>query len=202
MSTATLSKSQRKKLRRQMEERKKALLAKHGRSAAAGRTGTRPSLPKDPPRTPFPPPTAVVVPAPVVRAPAVPPPPTSKPPARAAVPEVRDLDAPGPGPLSRGAAVVEHMARRAAAAYRERPWQERPLRRRAEAHRTLARLVPPLRVLGVAAVVGAVALAREARGLGLSDTGALVVLGMSLGGAVVLLSLAEMARALQVVARR
>jgi len=195
MSTATLSKSQRKQLRRQMEERKKALLAKHGRSAASRRSAARPSLPKDPPRAPYQPPTIML--SPPAR-------PSVKParPRRVVVPEIRDLSAAGPGPLTRAAAGVEHVARRAAAAWRERPWQERPLRRRAEAHRTLARVVPPLRVLGVAAIVGAVALAREARVLGLSDTGALVVLGMSLGGAVVLLALAEMARALQVIARR
>ena len=94
------------------------------------------------------------------------------------------------------------MGRRAAAAYSERPWQERPLRRRAEAHRTLARLVPPLRIFGVAAVVGAVALAREVRGMGITDTGTLIVLGMGLGMAVMLLALAEISRALQVITRR
>jgi len=199
MSTATLNKKQRKQLRRQMEERKKALMAKHGRSDASRRATARPSLPKDPPRAPYQPPTIVVPP---------PPRPTAKPArlGRAAVvstvPEVRDLNDAGPGPLTRAAAGVERVARQAAAAYRDRPWRERPLRRRAEAHHTLARVVPPLRVLGVVAIVGAVALAREARVMGVSDTGTLVVLGMSLGGAVMLFALAEMARALQVIARR
>ena len=208
MSTATLTKSQRKQLRRQMEERKQALLAKHGRSASSGRPAARPSLPKDPPRASYQPPTIVLSPparptprptkAPAIAKPARPPGAV----VRSVEPEIRDLSNPGPGPLTRTAAGVERVARRAAAAWRERPWRERPLRCRAEAHRTLARVVPPLRFMGVAGIIGALALAREARGFGLSDTGVLVVLGMSLGGAVVLLTLAEMARALQVVVLR
>lgn len=183
-----------------MEERKKALLAKHGRAGSAGRSASarpagRPSFPKDPPRTPYQPPTVVVSPASTSPRP-------DRAVVRSAVPEIRDLSEPGPGPLTRTAAGIEHVARRAAQAYRDRPWQERPLRRRAQAHRTLARVVPPLRWFGVAAIVGAVALAREARMMGLTDTGTLVVLGMGLGGAVMLLSLAEMAQALQVIARR
>ena len=208
MSQAVLSKSQRKQLRKQMEERKQALLAKHGRSGTSSRRPVRPSLPKDPPRAPYQPPTIVLSP-PARPTPSPPKTPKTVMPARtrravvrSVEPEIRDLSEAGPGPLTRTAAGLEHVARRAAAAWRERPWQERPLRRRTEAHRTLARVVPPLRLMGVAAIVGALALAREVRGLGVSDTGVLVVLGMSLGGAVVLLTLAEMARALQVIARR
>ncbi len=115
------------------------------------------------------------------------------------VARVRDLDATGPGPLTRGAAALERAARRGVRLYHERPWrqQKRPTTR-AHTHRNLALLVRPLRWLGAAAVLGAMALGRESRGMGAGETGSLVVLGMGLGLAVVLLALAEIAAALRV----
>ncbi|MEO1237024.1 MAG: hypothetical protein AAFX76_09575 [Planctomycetota bacterium] len=52
------------------------------------------------------------------------------------------------------------------------------------------------------AVAGAIALGRESRTLGLTDTASLVVLGMGLTAAVALLALAEIASALRLVVRR
>ena len=227
MSNAVLTKKQRKKMRKEMQARKQTLMAKHGRSGGGGGAGSerpfrtfsdvKPKLPSDPPKaktaTRWQPPEPERVVATTVKPsrPAVGTRPKTvyRPPARPARPArpvpqpvVRDLDAPGPGPLTRAAAGLEGMARRTAAAYRDRPWQDRPVQIRAEAHRTLARVVPPLRILGFMTVFGALALAREARTMGVADTGALVVLGMGLGGAVIMLAMAEIARALQQVVRR
>ncbi|MEE9405150.1 MAG: hypothetical protein V3V20_09670 [Algisphaera sp.] len=255
MSNAVLTKKQRKQLRKQMQERKQALLAKHGRdrqgsvggaggSVSGGlpprqfKGGAKPNLPGRLPRGTATLPAAsrwqapkpareMVASVPPVRSRRVASPVASASEAPAAVPksilptptpvgtrprtvwqsaqaepEVCDLDAPGPGPLARAAVGVEALGRKAAAAYRDRPWQDQPIKKRSEAYRTLAVVVTPLRVLGVAAVFGALALAREARGLGVSDMGTLVVLGMGLGGAVMMLAMAEMARALQAIVRR
>ncbi|MEM8738984.1 MAG: hypothetical protein AAGG38_10985 [Planctomycetota bacterium] len=239
--SSTLSKKERKALRKQMMERKEQLLAKHGRgggaSSSAGSARPRrfadikPKLPGDPAPKPKPAAadtlswTAPPQPAPHRSLPASAP--TSKTPrgtrrhawlpaspSTASTPAPAPAPTPGPtlpqailvpgGPLTRAAAAFEAGLRRAAQFYRDRPWQRadrdadtKP--RRADAHRALALLIKPLRVLGYAAVAGAIVLGRESRGLGLSETSSLVVLGMGLGLAVVLLALAEIAGALRLI---
>ncbi|MEM9881761.1 MAG: hypothetical protein AAF800_02445 [Planctomycetota bacterium] len=211
MSTATLSKKERKALRKQMLERKEALLAKHGRGGTGGAARSfadvKPKLPGDPPK-----------PAASARAGrrvgwSPPAPPRTLPPARprfagrtrpAAAPEtppIRRLDE--PGPLTRSAAAVERGFATATRLWRDRPWKRDPDRpaRRAQAHRGLATVVRPLRFLGLAAVGGAVALGRASRAAGFDDAASFVVLGLGLGLAVGLLALAEIAAALATLVR-
>jgi len=213
MSTATLSKSQRKQLRKQMMERKQELMAKHGRadSGASPRsfTDVKPKLPADV-KKPIPDAVASnrprwTPPVPHRSITANTPPPVRHVPFSRSTPITRpvisDLDAAGPGPLTRAAAATERVARRALTLWRQRPWQESADPRRSESHRALAGVVRPLRVLGVVVAVGAVALGRTSRDLGASDVGSLVVLGMGLAMAVALLALAEVAKGLRTLLR-
>lgn len=233
-SPATLSKKERKQLRKQMMERKEKLLAKHGRGDTA-RAATKSKLPADPPKpTPgklpsWTPPTQptphralVETPTPqpsdfrgrgrrslrprvrdTVYAPATA---NVAPQPAEILPGVVDLDAAGPGPLTRAAAWIERVGRRAIVLWKQRPWRDTPEAdgeaRRSEAYRSLSLMIKPLRTLGIVAIAGAIVLGRESRGMGASDTGSLVVLGMGLGLAVVLLALAEIAGALRTIARR
>jgi len=225
-TSGTLSKKERKALRKQMMERKEQLLAKHGR--AAGNTDSRlgsskmfsdikPKLPADPPKPRLPTWTA---PAPHRSLSANTPKPDSKPTASnrrslrprvrdtVAIPQpatyagVRDLDDTGPGPLTRFAAVLENAGRRGWHAWQNRPWKDTGESTRSGTHRTLSLMIKPLRTLGLVAVAGAVVLGRESRHMGASDTGSLVVLGMGLGLAVGLLALAEITSALRTIVRR
>ncbi|MEM6458095.1 MAG: hypothetical protein AAF710_01755 [Planctomycetota bacterium] len=209
MSTATLSKKERKALRKQMLERKEALLAKHGRGGSAGTARSfadvKPKLPGDPPKPAAsrhgwtaPSPKRTLAPArprfagrvrsetSVVAAPSS---------------RIRSLDE--PGPLTRSAAAVERGFATATRLWRDRPWKRDPDRpaRRAQAHRGLATLVRPLRFLGLAAVGGAVVLGRASRAAGFDDPASFVVLGLGLGLAVGLLALAEIAAALATLVR-
>ena len=115
----------------------------------------------------------------------------------------------GPGPLTRLAADVEHLARRLRdrwQAFRSRRAVTKnsaaPTPRRADVHRQLAVIVGPLRTLGVVLVAGAVALGRESRGVGVGVTGSLVVLGAGLALAVVMFTLAELVQATRALLRR
>ena len=229
-STATLSKKERKALRKQMMERKEQLLAKHGRAGGSGQdalagsgrsfSDIKPKLPGDPPKPKLPSWTPPAQPAPHrslatafkskatlsggsatgrrslrprVRD-------TVRP--NAATAAIVDLDHAGPGPLTRAAAALESGVFHAVRLWRNRPWRDTGDATRAETYRALTLLIKPLRLLGLVTVGGAVVLGRESRGVGISDTGSLVVLGLGLGLAVVLLALAEIARGLRTVARR
>lgn len=231
----TLSKKERKQLRKQMMERKEQLLAKHGRGDTARAASARPKLPSDPPKAKLPTWTPPAQPAPhraLVETTAAPEPAafrgrrslrprvrdtaylpasdkTTPQPAEilpGELPGVVDLDDAGPGPLTRAAAAVERVGRRSIILWKQRPWRDtgetRGEPRRSEAYRSLSLMVRPLRTLGLVAIAGAIVLGRESRGMGASETGSLVVLGMGLGLAVVLLALAEIAGALRTIARR
>ncbi|MEM7627650.1 MAG: hypothetical protein AAF333_18800 [Planctomycetota bacterium] len=223
MSTATLSKKERKALRKQMMERKEQLLAKHGRGtgkAGDSRLGSsrvfsdiKPKLPGDPPKPKLPSWTPPAQPAPHrTLADTIKPRPSTRRSLRPRVRDtvspnpatalIRDLDHNGPGPLTRAAAALESGVRHAVRLWRQRPWRDTGESTRAETYRALTLLIKPLRLLGLVTIGGAVVLGRESRGIGISDTGSLVVLGLGLGLAVVLLSLAEIASGLRTVARR
>jgi hypothetical protein len=216
MSTATLSKKERKQLRKQMLERKAQLRAKHGRSgsraaAAAdpppGGSDHRPtgfralSQAKVEPRPTPPSWTPPPQPAPHRTLTRHTPKPTRTDPGPTPAAVVH-LDDPGPGPLTRAAAFVETSARRGLQLWRDRPWQDAGEVTRAESHRALSLLIPPLRTLGLVMIGGAVVLGRESRDLGATTTGSLVFLGVGLALAVVLLGLAELAAGLRTVLRR
>lgn len=227
MSTATLSKKERKQLRKQMAERKEQLLAKHGRGGDSRLGSSRvfsdikPKLPGDPPKpaaSKLPSWTPPAQPAPrrTLADALKPKPATSGSVGRRSLrPRVRDrvtpgpapaiisdLDYTGPGPLTRAAASLESGVRHTARLWRERPWRDTGETTRAQTYRSLTLLIKPLRLLGFVTIGGAVVLGRESRGVGISDTGSLVVLGLGLGLAVVLLALAEIAAGLRTVARR
>lgn len=240
MSTATLSKKERKALRKQMMERKEQLLAKHGRSGKAAakadsRLGSsrmfsdiKPKLPADPPKPKLPSWTPPAQPKPHRTLTGADKPRGSRRSLRPRVrdtvnstasrqrfnglpglPGVRDLDDNGPGPLTRAAAMLTRAVSglelgvvKAVRLWQERPWRDTGDASRAEAYRSLTLLIKPLRLLGIVAVGGAVVLGRESRGVGVSDTGSLVVLGMGLAIAVILLALAEIASGIRTVARR
>lgn len=254
---STLSKKQRKEMRKQMADRKQQLLAQHGRGSGASHTGKswvgqpatkaftssgtngfHGSLPSAAGPVRWEPPTPAdrsQLPPPLVASPK----PTTAPNAATSAAAVihkptcvatvkitaddastgnlstdslepaslqsanavfpwRDLDATQVGPLTRLAAALEHHLSRGVALYQARPWRQRPLLRRPEAHRTLSLLIRPLRWLGLATLAGAFALGRESRSFGVSDTGSLVVLGMGLALAVLLLAAAEIAGGLRV----
>ncbi|MEM6854678.1 MAG: hypothetical protein AAF593_09745, partial [Planctomycetota bacterium] len=222
-STSTLSKKERKALRKQMMERKEQLLAKHGRANGSrggdSRLGSskmfsdiKPKLPADPPKPKLPtwnPPepkrTLAATTAKPASAPVAYPGRRSlrprvrdtvyQPQPRPAI--VRDLDDAGPGPLTRFAAALENTGRRVVRLWQQRPWKDTGDQTRGETHRSLSLMIKPLRTLGLIAVVGALVLGRESRSMGASDTGSLVVLGMGLGLAIGLLALAEIASALR-----
>lgn len=223
MSTATLSKKERKALRKKMMERKQELMAKHGRSDS--RTGSsrpfsdiKPKLPADPPKPKLP---TWTPPEPKRSLTSTTPKPESKKgsssyrrslrprvrdtvyqPKPCPVPAVVDLDEAGPGPLTRFAAALENTGRRAVRMWQDRPWKDTGEQTRGETHRTLSLMVKPLRTLGLVAVAGAVVLGRESRSMGASETGSFVVLGMGLGLAIGLIALAEIASALRTIVRR
>lgn len=230
MSTATLSKAQRKQLRKQMMQRKEELMAKHGRSGGNARSfaQVKPKLPADvtpkPQPTPKPQVAASVTPvgttrwnqpapyrslpttAPQAVRPAATPisttPPTPSPyrAAPAAAP-IRDLDEAGPGPLTRAAVMIERVTRRALHAWQTRPWKDTGEPRRSDAHRSLSLVVRPLRWMGFVSIAGAIAMGRTSRDMGASELGSLVVLGMGLSLAVGLFALAEIARGLRTLIR-
>lgn len=225
MSTATLSKKERKALRKQMMERKAQLQAKHGRAGGSdSRLGSsrmfsdiKPKLPADPPKPKLPTWTPPTQPEPRrTLAEAQTPKPRVSGGRRSLRPRVRDrveapsapsvirdLDYTGPGPLTKAAAALESGIRGVVRLWQERPWKDTGATdTRAQTYRSLSLLIKPLRWLGVIAIGGAVVLGRESRGIGVSDTGSFVVLGMGLGLAVVLLTLAELASGLRQITRR
>ncbi len=232
--SATLTKKEKKQLRKQMMLKKQELIAKHG-SARPGDSGssggfrtfadvkpklpsytpsaapTRPSArPKPVIKTVVPPkPAAARKPRVVSPAPAV-----SSQPSHYAATTYENTDAVpvvavdgGPGVLQRGAARVEWLFGKVAAglgaALRWRPhvpripWHRMTADATAPGFGTLGTIVWPLRCCGLVAVGGAAKLALEAHTRGASLVATTLVLGMGLAVAVMILALAEIARALK-----
>ncbi len=207
--SATMSKKERKAMRKQMAKRKMELLAKHGR---ADRSAThKPNLPKwEPVQTTEEPAPRASRPEPVVTQ-TVPPKPSTprkiikrrvmprsaapaKPVATPVKPATRMVVTEAPGPLQRGAAVLEHGLAKAATL----PGKAKELMKvepdEPSAYGSVSTMVWPLRFCGLAATAGAVKLSVDAGAAGGMLTG-MVTLGMGLGLAVMLLGLAELARA-------
>ncbi len=216
--SATMSKKEKKQLRKQMMQRKAELIAKHGSNvgrrpgdSGAYRTfsDVKPKLPSYTPSPSRPKPVikAVTPPKPAAtRKPRVVSPAPAPTAPASAYPTAEDrIGETGPGVLQRSAARVEAFGgavrRGVGAALRWRPpkiaWHRLSADATASGFGTLASVVWPLRLCGLVAVGAAVKLALEAHSAGMTVVSTALVLGMGVALAVVLIALAEIARALR-----
>ena len=222
MSGPHLTKKQRKELRKQMMQRKAELIAKHG--SAVGRPGESRKFrsfsevqPKLPSYTPSPQPQSRQArPEPVVTA-TTPPEPSAatrrrlfKRPETEPTRQVRAPKLPADRPAARTPArrgfgrLTDPFVRiwdSVTAAVNWRPFAQSDPDTIHAGFGTLGAVVWPLRLCGIICVGGAVKLALEANSQGATYIPSMLVLGMGVALAVMILAMAEIARALRVITR-